>query len=486
MRKIFFFLLLINAFITHAQSFSDAELSKIHDINNNIANIVVKSVLGFKELEGAVRQNENGTIVYDAKEIPGMHAQQYFVTEVPAKFRSIYMSYYTEPGDIALVTAAVIAEPAFAGSKWTLRKMPAKLEGETNEDILLAGVKVGNFNLRTKEKTAVLSLGFYEDPGSASAAGAPVKEEPHVTAKCESGNCQTGKGELVIFNKTGILTDRLSGEFGGGQFIKGIHYMYGTGLGPASFEKDEGLFKEFILTDGKVTLCGYGLKDSIFDTKNFTAAGNCISGTCTTGEGKFIRMTPSFGRAQILVYEGKFKEGAFLSGTAFMEGVDTLFDGSYTIKNFHYRPAHNQAFADAVFVPKGYSEEIKGIWYDQTNGFQPVPFYLSDDYHRKEGRFVMELKTKNIPAWIKDVYIPISYARGLAHDAEVRVKHQEELEYDMKIHPNDYKTNNNYDEDVNHNCTCCNGTGSVASGSTFMGRSIPKRCSCCNGTGRRY
>ena len=485
MRKYLLILLTCSGLITHAQSWSEAELAKIRDINNNIANIVVKSAIGFKDLEGAVRQNDNGTIIYDAKEIPGMHAQQYFVTEVPAKFRSIYMSYYTNPDDVAYVIAAVFAEPAFAGSKWTLRINPSKSEGETDKDILLAGVKVGNLNVRSKEKTAVLSLGFYEDPGSVSTpTAAPVKEEPKVTAKCESGNCQAGKGELVIFSKTGILTDRLSGEFGGGQFTKGIHYMYGTGLGPASYEKDEGIFKEFILTQGTVTLSGYGLKDSVFDTKNYTDAGNCISGDCNNGEGRFLQMTPSFGRAQIFIFDGKFKDHGFLEGTVFIEGVDTLFDGNYTIKNYHYRPKHNQAFADAVFIPRGYSEEIKGTWFAQSNGFQRVPFYLSDDYHRHEGRFIMELKTKNLPAWLMEVYIPISNARAVIHDREAHEQAVADLEYDMKIHPNDYKTDNNVS--TNTTCSCCNGTGSVGSGKTFMGREIPKRCSCCGGTGRRY
>ena len=480
----FAFIVLLTCFSVAAftQPFSETDLVKIREINTNIANIVIQSPLGFKEQEGALRQNDNGTLIYDAREIAGMHAQQYFVTEVPAKNRNVYMSYYTNAHDIALVTAAVLAEPAFAGSNWTLRQMPAQLEGETNEDILLAGVKVGNLNLRSKEKTAVLSLGFYEDPGAAKTT--PVKEEPKVTAKCESGNCQLGKGELIVFDKRGILTDRLSGEFGGGQFIKGIHYLYGTGLGPASFEKDEGLFTDFILTDGTVTLSGYGLTDSVFDTKKYTVAGNCISGDCMNGMGKFIMMKPSFGRARIMLYEGKFKDGAFLSGTAFMEGVDTLFDGSYTIKNFHYRNAHNQAFADAVFIPKGYTEEIKGSWYDHS-GMQEVPFYLSDDYNYKEGRFGTEFKKKYVPAWISEVFWPVTVARGEIQRRAAEAQAQAALEYDMKIHPNDYKTTNNYSDD-NHFCSCCNGTGSVGSGSTFMGREIPKRCSCCGGTGKKY
>ena len=460
------------------QSITEADLAKIKEINTNIANIVIRSPLGFKDLEGALRQNDNGTMIYDAKEIAGMHAQQYFVTEVPAKNRNVYMSYYTSAADIVLVTAAVLAEPAFAGNSWTLRKMPAQTEGETNEDILLAGVKVGNLDLRTKEKTAVLSLGFYEDP---RAAVTPVKEEPKVTAKCESGNCQAGKGELIIFDKTGILTDRLSGEFGNGQFIKGSHYLYGKGLGPASFEKDEGLFKDFILSEGTVTLSMYGLADSVFDTKKYTAAGNCISGDCVNGTGKYLYMLPSFGPARITIFDGKFKDGAFLSGTAFMEGVDTLFDGSYTIKNFHYRNAHNQAFGDAVFIPKGYTEEIKGTWFDHANGFQQVPFYLSDDYYSKENHYLK----KHAPAWISEVYNPVTTGRYNIQRQAAIEQEQAALEYDMKIHPNDYKTNNNYSDD-NHICSCCNGTGSVGSGKTYMGREIPKRCSCCGGTGRRY
>ncbi len=466
-----------------AQSFTDSQLEKIRNINTNIVNVAIRSPLGFKDIETGIRQEDNGTEIYDAKEIPGLYAQQYYVTEVPAKFRNVYMAYYSNADDITLVTAAVTAAPAFGGSKWTLRAMPATHPGETNEDILLAGVKVGNFTLQAKENTALLCLGFYEDPRSVPAA--PVKEEPKVTAKCASGNCQTGKGELVIFDKKGILTDRLTGEFGGGQFINGTHYKYGTGLSPASFEKEEGSFQDFVLTQGVVTLSGYKLTDSVFDTKTYTPTGNCISGDCVNGTGKLLIMKPAFGASMIIIYDGLFKNGAFLSGSAFMDGVDSLFDGSYSIKNFHYRNARNQAFADAVFMPKGYSEPVKGTWTGEPTIFKAVPFYLSDDYFHRDGRFIGRMKTKDIPAWITDVYNPISTARSNVQRAEAEANERAALLYDMKIHPNDYKTDNSY-SNIDHTCSCCNGSGSVGSGRYYMNREIPKKCGCCGGTGKRY
>lgn len=282
-----------------------------------------------------------------------------------------------------------------------------------------------------------------------------------------------GSGEVCYFNREKQDTIyKYAGEFVDGLLISGVHYIYGHGISPASYEKDEGVFEGNILQEGSVTFYGYGnMIDGSYKILKDNKVSQCITGNCKNGTGELINIEVRYYGSMFVKQKGKFINGSFVSGDMAIDGYEfePLKNGTYTVGKWELQPNLKNYMAKAVFRPKNFKEQIVGNW-EAADTVNKYPFDISDKYFKKTFKEKLVLKEK-VPIWVKKTYIPF-----------VKMQDSLVIYYESVMAKKVSATNNNTLAD--NTCYMCHGTGYFDSGKFYMGRNILLRCPACHGYGK--
>ena len=200
MKNILLLTLMVLPFLSHAQNFTEADIPAVKDIQASILNLMVKAAVDYAGMRGAEVLKEETVVIYNATPEPAMHASAYYITYVEKNKKNYYMSYYTQPHDMLLITTAVNTMYAYAGNKWQIKTDPAAADGVVNTYLFCAGVKVGLLRQDTKGANVSFSVGFFSDPGSVDAdAPTQINTVEKTTA--------TGK-DFKLLNVLKVFSDR--------------------------------------------------------------------------------------------------------------------------------------------------------------------------------------------------------------------------------------------------------------------------------------
>lgn len=261
---------------------------------------------------------------------------------------------------------------------------------------------------------------------------------------------------------------------------KGVKMYYPRGKAGGQWLREEGTFTD---SGYAVTVTCHNLLTVPDGQLKLTSPYNqCLDGNCKNGRG--VALT------EYAVIAGKFKDDRLIKGTCEFYhpyirggfGVFSTQDGGATGK---FSPGGDEDEMDAT-LPNAADLRIDSRYYSLA-GYQanaPTPYST---------------------AWLQDVYLPHSYMMMRVKDELAAYDQAKAAEY-ARQHPSppqgpskpysketdpfyyspaEREQMRQIGTDGRSTCSYCNGSGSVGTGKTYMGREIPARCPYCYGTGRR-